>query len=312
VVGIIVATLNALGIASATGDIPQNVNFAIKASVAAAFLDAYGVAHIADEGSATLSTPDLSTRAKALTMQVACIAVRPKPVGAPSKSVTAPPPHAVPKGTLLLTIQTRFGQLFVVKYAGDCCQGQISYRAQKIEIGSAAELSPHLDGIYPVKEGDVVVLERPTGARGLPPTYNVLLVDQNQLSDLTSPDFSSEDGTFEVSKNGDDIYFNLGFDKRRRKTATYRDGVLSVFFGRAITTLPKEECATVLNYAARCVTLRSCNDELPFALSGHRYFAMLEQNMPVFKSDKFYEVCKQTCLTKTYNAPQSRKILCGY
>jgi S1-C subfamily serine protease len=43
VVGIIVSQLDALKVASVTGDIPQNVNFAIKASVAAAFLDAQGV-----------------------------------------------------------------------------------------------------------------------------------------------------------------------------------------------------------------------------------------------------------------------------
>jgi hypothetical protein len=44
VVGVVVAKLNALEIASVTGDIPRNVNFAIKASVAAAFLDAQRVA----------------------------------------------------------------------------------------------------------------------------------------------------------------------------------------------------------------------------------------------------------------------------
>ena len=51
VVGVIVSKLNALSVASVTGDIPQNVNFAIKASVAAAFLDAQGVAH--DDNAAT-------------------------------------------------------------------------------------------------------------------------------------------------------------------------------------------------------------------------------------------------------------------
>lgn len=73
VVGIVVAKLNALGIASATGDIPQNVNFAIKASVAAAFLDAQGVVHTEGEVTRALSTPDISARAKALAVQVVCI-----------------------------------------------------------------------------------------------------------------------------------------------------------------------------------------------------------------------------------------------
>jgi TPR repeat protein/uncharacterized protein YecT (DUF1311 family) len=73
VVGIVVSKLNAIGIASVTGDIPQNVNFAIKASVVAAFLDAQGVAHSEGEASSTLSTPDIAARAKAFTAQVVCI-----------------------------------------------------------------------------------------------------------------------------------------------------------------------------------------------------------------------------------------------
>jgi S1-C subfamily serine protease len=73
VVGIVVAKLNAIGIASVTGDIPQNVNFAIKASVAAAFLDAQRVVHAEGQDTASLSTPDLSERAKAFTAQVVCV-----------------------------------------------------------------------------------------------------------------------------------------------------------------------------------------------------------------------------------------------
>jgi serine protease Do len=139
VVGIVVAKLNALGIASATGDIPQNVNFAIKASVATAFLDAQSVGHAEREGATALSTSDIAARAKALTMQVACIATRPKPLGAPPKSVTTPVPRAVPEKTLL-TIDTRFGRLAVIKDAENCCKGKINYGAQKIELASAGEL----------------------------------------------------------------------------------------------------------------------------------------------------------------------------
>jgi hypothetical protein len=79
VVGVVVAKLNALKIASATGDIPQNVNFAIKASVAIGFLDAQRVTYSAEAppppGSMldALSTPDIATRAQALAVQVVCI-----------------------------------------------------------------------------------------------------------------------------------------------------------------------------------------------------------------------------------------------
>ena len=73
VVGVVVAKLDALNVAMATGDIPQNVNFAIKGSVAAAFLDSQQVAHTEGEGTAALSTPDISERAKTFTAQVVCI-----------------------------------------------------------------------------------------------------------------------------------------------------------------------------------------------------------------------------------------------
>jgi len=73
VVGIVVAQLDALKIAAAIGDIPQNINFAIKASAAAAFLDAQHVLHAEDAGSLALSTPDIAEYAKELTMRVVCV-----------------------------------------------------------------------------------------------------------------------------------------------------------------------------------------------------------------------------------------------
>ena len=71
-VGVVVAKLDALGIASATGDIPQIV-LSLRASVATAFLDAQGVVHRDGAGSPALSTPDIAERAKGLTMQVVCV-----------------------------------------------------------------------------------------------------------------------------------------------------------------------------------------------------------------------------------------------
>ena len=77
VVGIVVSKLNAINIASSTGDIPQNVNFAIKASVAMAFLDSQHITHL--EGvqpgrdNTGLSTPEITKRAQALTLSVVCV-----------------------------------------------------------------------------------------------------------------------------------------------------------------------------------------------------------------------------------------------
>jgi S1-C subfamily serine protease len=79
VVGVVVAKLNAVRVASATGDIPQNVNFAIKSSVAMAFLESQRVTvrsdppPPADYRLDALSTPDIAAQAQALAVQVVCI-----------------------------------------------------------------------------------------------------------------------------------------------------------------------------------------------------------------------------------------------
>jgi S1-C subfamily serine protease len=84
VIGVVVGKLDALKVASVTGDIPQNVNFAIKAGVARSFLQASGVVHESDEvaraaGDAPgpeqlieLSPATVGAQAKAFTVMLEC------------------------------------------------------------------------------------------------------------------------------------------------------------------------------------------------------------------------------------------------
>lgn len=74
VVGVVVAKLDALAVASIIKDVPQNVNFAIKSSVARIFLDAHGVplSEAPIGNSQIFSNPDLADRAKSFTVIVRC------------------------------------------------------------------------------------------------------------------------------------------------------------------------------------------------------------------------------------------------
>ncbi len=72
IVGIVVAKLDALRIAQATEDIPENVGFAIKASVARDFLETAMQSPQAAPATAPLTTPDLAALARQITVQVAC------------------------------------------------------------------------------------------------------------------------------------------------------------------------------------------------------------------------------------------------
>jgi S1-C subfamily serine protease len=74
VVGVIVGKLNALLVAKATGSIPEQINFAIKANTVLGFLEANGVSVVeAEKGGALLNGPDLADHARQFTVLVGCL-----------------------------------------------------------------------------------------------------------------------------------------------------------------------------------------------------------------------------------------------
>jgi len=72
VVGIVVAKLNAIETAKVTGDIPQNINFAIKGNVVTNFLESNEVSFEQDAGQTKLEVPALAEMAKTFTVLVQC------------------------------------------------------------------------------------------------------------------------------------------------------------------------------------------------------------------------------------------------
>ena len=74
VVGVVVAKLDALAVASRTGDIPQSMNFAVKASELRAFLSEIGVSGAAmlPRRMSAKSPTDLAVEAERFTVQVLC------------------------------------------------------------------------------------------------------------------------------------------------------------------------------------------------------------------------------------------------
>jgi len=72
VIGVVVAKLDAVKIARATGDIPQNVNFAIKGAVVRSFLEANGVEFSTAASTARLDPIVIAERATKATVVVEC------------------------------------------------------------------------------------------------------------------------------------------------------------------------------------------------------------------------------------------------
>jgi S1-C subfamily serine protease len=71
-VGIVTAKLNALKIAAASGDLPQNVNFALKASTVANFLDTNRIKYAPGSSTAALKPEDLADQARSMSVFILC------------------------------------------------------------------------------------------------------------------------------------------------------------------------------------------------------------------------------------------------
>ena len=72
VVGVVAAKLNALKFAKATGDIPENINFAIKTGAVRDFLDDSVVPYQTFDAKNELKTADIARNARAFTLLISC------------------------------------------------------------------------------------------------------------------------------------------------------------------------------------------------------------------------------------------------
>jgi tetratricopeptide (TPR) repeat protein len=89
-VGIVTAKLNALRMARFTGDIPENVNFAIKAEVARTFLDSKHISYQTARSDQQLSPADIGDLGRPFTVHIEC--ERP---AAATATASPPPPKKI-------------------------------------------------------------------------------------------------------------------------------------------------------------------------------------------------------------------------
>ena len=70
VIGLVVSKLDALKLAERVGDLPQNVNFAIRGEFVRNFLEANRIEFSASGDSATLESTEIASRGAAVTVRV--------------------------------------------------------------------------------------------------------------------------------------------------------------------------------------------------------------------------------------------------
>ena len=74
IVGVVAEKLNALKVAKATGDLPENINFAIKTGALRDFLDNSVVPYRTSESTSEMKTAEIASAARAYTMLISCTA----------------------------------------------------------------------------------------------------------------------------------------------------------------------------------------------------------------------------------------------
>jgi S1-C subfamily serine protease len=84
VIGIVVSKLDALKLAKKTGDLPQNINFAIRGDIVRSFLETQNVDFTASSASARLENTEIAKRGTAVTVIVRCIREPATPVQVPA------------------------------------------------------------------------------------------------------------------------------------------------------------------------------------------------------------------------------------
>ena len=139
-VGIVTAKLNAMRIARFTGDVPQNVNFALKAEVARTFLDSKGITYQTARSEQQLSPADVGDLARPFTVHIECEQAGSRSASPSDRSSPTPKPRAPVRPSAASPVQTtqsgaRCGNF--QKLAG----GEWSVTKQiKIEHGNASAM----------------------------------------------------------------------------------------------------------------------------------------------------------------------------
>ena len=72
-VGVVVGKLNAVKVSEATGDIPQNVNFAVSLGTLQSFLNANGIPYALDDSTTRKSPADVTEEASRYTVLIECL-----------------------------------------------------------------------------------------------------------------------------------------------------------------------------------------------------------------------------------------------
>lgn len=202
--------------------------------------------------------------------------------------------------------QTRYGNVLIVgKRKGTGTSDTMLFNGQQVFDAQGLHLSFHAR--FSIKNKDALLFGINCGGSACnPDELSFLIIDADAADVITSKKFYSADGKIAPRKEKDRIIVDLGFEKRKKKTAILQSGkVVIKYMPVAVLPMKGDDCQELYeSSSAECLALREL--KLDCEHYGRDYrgtcgasmgFITAISNHPGFVSSALGSVCVKMCIT---------------
>lgn len=198
-------------------------------------------------------------------------------------------------------VETRYGTLVAGKNPESNRPDHLFWKGKKIIELEHAFVA--VEQVFQMKNYDVALIALNDGGSGSATFYAFLIINANKTTKLITDDsLQSEDGTFEVNKEGDVIYMNFGYSAGLARTAKLVGSKLVVSSKKVAGKVAIEPnvCDALFEAFEECSNVEkksSCGEGIQHLSNFSRGYFKAASQKPGFKSKEYDKLCSQACST---------------
>ena len=198
-------------------------------------------------------------------------------------------------------VETRYGTLVAGKNPDSNRPDRLLWKGKKVIELEHAFVA--VEQVFQMKNYDVALIALNDGGSGSTTFYSFLIINANKTTKLITDDsLQSEDGTFEVNKEGDVIYMNFGYSAGLARTAKLVGSKLVVSSKKVAGKIAIESdvCDALFEALEECSNVEkksSCSEGTWNLSNATRSYYKVASQKPGFKSKEYDNLCSQACST---------------
>lgn len=208
-----------------------------------------------------------------------------------------------------INIPTRYGNATFVDIEG---AGSINYKGEKIGYEIFVTLDRvRLLGVFQQGDADIALIGQ-FAPKGGNLYIHAIRFGPNTMQKIGAIE-SNEGVALVDSISSDEIILYLGKLNGQQLVAKIGNKSIALSTdGKNTSTLPKNECAVILNQIAECSKYEQCDLEWPLPMAAFRIISNISNKYGVFSVSDFNEVCFRACKSQRYILSETRRRLCKY